>query len=426
MTEILNSTKIIQLELDLRPLRARIDGDVVGPGDADWDEARQAWNLAVDQRPAAVAIPEAAEDVAAVVEFARTAACVAPQGTGHNAGPYARSPTRSSSRPTSCAASRSTPRRASPAPGRRAWAEVAEPAAEHGLAPLAGSSPDVGVVGYVLGGGLWWLARKHGLASNSVRAIELVTADGALVRADRDDHPDLFWALRGGGGNFGIVTAVEIELYPVPDGLRRDDAVAVGARRRGPQGLGRVDPHRARRGQHERAPDPGPAAAGHPRVPPRPRLRGDRRRLPRRRGGRRGAVRPAARARPEMDSFGPMAPGGLSFIHMDPEGPTPGIGGHTMLGELDDEAIDALVAVAGARLRHAAGDGRAAPAGGAVARSGEGRSTHARARTRLFAVGIPMTPEVGAAVHAHLAEADRRDGEVGRRHGVHELRRDQS
>ena len=132
------------------------------------------------------------------------------------------------------------------------WVEVTQPASELGLAPLAGSSPDVGVVGYVLGGGLSWLARKHGLASNSVRAIELVTADGELVRATHDDHADLFWALRGGGGNYGVVTAVEIELYALRDRLRRDDAVAVGARRRGPQGLGRVDPHRARRG-HARA-----------------------------------------------------------------------------------------------------------------------------------------------------------------------------
>ena len=109
MTEILNSTKIIQLELDLRPLRARMDGDVVGPGDADWDEARLAWNLAVDQRPAAVAVPESAEDVAAVVAFARTDGLrVAPQGTGHNARPLGDLGTRSCSRPTGCAASRST------------------------------------------------------------------------------------------------------------------------------------------------------------------------------------------------------------------------------------------------------------------------------------------------------------------------------
>src|SRR5687768_9302698 len=97
------------------------------------------------------------------------------------------------------------------------WLEVSTAASEHGLAPLAGSSPDVSVVGYSLGGGVGWLARKHGLSANSVLAIELVTADGQLRRADHENDPDLFWALRGGGGSFGIVTAMEIRLYPLPE-----------------------------------------------------------------------------------------------------------------------------------------------------------------------------------------------------------------
>jgi len=95
------------------------------------------------------------------------------------------------------------------------WLEVVEAAAAHGLATLAGSSPDVGVVGYTLGGGLSFLGRKLGLCANHVRALELVTADGRLVRCDRDHVPDLFWALRGGGGSFGVVTAVELELFPI-------------------------------------------------------------------------------------------------------------------------------------------------------------------------------------------------------------------
>ena len=86
-----------------------------------------------------------------------------------------------------------------------------------GLAALHGSTPDVSVAGYSLGGGVGWYARKLGLSTNSVTAIELVTADGGLRRVDADNDADLFWALRGGGGNFGIVTALEVELYSIPD-----------------------------------------------------------------------------------------------------------------------------------------------------------------------------------------------------------------
>ena len=96
------------------------------------------------------------------------------------------------------------------------WAEVSEAAAEHGLAALAGSSPDVGVVGYSLGGGVSWLARRYGLAANSVTAVELVNAESELVRADADNESELFWALRG-GGSFGVVTALEFQLYPIAE-----------------------------------------------------------------------------------------------------------------------------------------------------------------------------------------------------------------
>jgi len=97
------------------------------------------------------------------------------------------------------------------------WADVTVAPGEHGLAPLAGSSPDVGVVGYTLGGGIGWLGRKYGLPANSVLAVEIVTAGGEIVRADRVQEPELFWALRGGGGNFGVVTALEFALYPVAE-----------------------------------------------------------------------------------------------------------------------------------------------------------------------------------------------------------------
>ena len=102
------------------------------------------------------------------------------------------------------------------------WIEVVEAAAEHGLAALAGSSPDVGVVGYTLGGGLSWLARKHGIGANQVTAIEVVTASGDFVRADWANEPDLFWALRGGGGAFGDRHRDRVQ--PLPDRARSTPA----------------------------------------------------------------------------------------------------------------------------------------------------------------------------------------------------------
>src|SRR4029078_3551047 len=89
--------------------------------------------------------------------------------------------------------------------------------AEHGLAALSGSAGDVGVVGYSLGGGVGWMVRKHGLAGHSIARPEGVTADGELVPASPDSEPDLFWALRGGGGSFGAVTSLEISLLPVTE-----------------------------------------------------------------------------------------------------------------------------------------------------------------------------------------------------------------
>jgi FAD/FMN-containing dehydrogenase len=97
------------------------------------------------------------------------------------------------------------------------WAAVADPASAAGLAPLSGSSRDVGVTGYSLGGGVGWLGRKYGLQANALTAVEIVTADGELRRVDHDNEADLFWAVRGGGGNYGVVTALEFELFPVPE-----------------------------------------------------------------------------------------------------------------------------------------------------------------------------------------------------------------
>src|SRR4051794_10835470 len=202
------------------PLAEALTGDVVLPGDPGWDDARSAFNLLLDQHPAAVAFPADAHDVAAAVDYARRAGLrVAPQATAHNQGPLG-----NELADTLLVNVRGLDEvRVDPGAQRVRvgagvkWDRVAPRLSAHGLAGLHGSSPDVGIAGYSLGGGMGWLARKYGLQANSVTAFELVTADGTLVRTDAEHDADLFWALRGGGGNFGVVTAIEFAVYPVEE-----------------------------------------------------------------------------------------------------------------------------------------------------------------------------------------------------------------
>ena len=261
---------------------------MVLPADDGWDGARQAWNLLADQRPEAVVLAEGADDVAATVRFARDNGLrVAVQATGHAALGIA-----SFEDTILLKTSRMNGVEVDP-DARRArvdagaiWGDVAAAAAGHGLAGLSGSARDVGVVGYTLGGGHGWLARKHGIASNNVRAVDLVTADGEHVRADQDQNPDLFWALRGGGGSFGVVTSLEFDSGAAPRGVRRDGGLAGGAGPRGDSGLPRVGRRRAGRDERLGAPPPPPPAARRARAASRPADRG--RDLGIRRPGERG------------------------------------------------------------------------------------------------------------------------------------------
>src|SRR5215469_1204825 len=198
-------------------LQAGLAGDVYVPGDDGYDEARRAWNLAKDQRPAAVVFAESAADVVAAVRFARSQGMrVAPQGTGHGALPLEQLDSAMllrTERLRQVAIDREA--RTAHAEAGALWQDVAVPAGRDGLAALAGTSPNVGVAGYTLGGGIGWLARRYGLAANSVTALQIVTPDGNLVRADADHEADLFWAVRGGGGSVGVVTALDMTVYPV-------------------------------------------------------------------------------------------------------------------------------------------------------------------------------------------------------------------
>src|SRR5262249_11797150 len=168
--------------------------DLYTAEDEGWDHARRAWNLAVDQWPVAVAVPSSPKDIREIVDFARLEGLrVAAQGTGHGASALgALDDTILVKTHRMRGVTVYAERRVARVEAGAIWIDVVEAAAEHSLAALAGSSPDVGVVGSTLGGGLSWLARKHGLGANHVVAAELVTADGKLRRVDREHEPDLF------------------------------------------------------------------------------------------------------------------------------------------------------------------------------------------------------------------------------------------
>ncbi|HEX4307753.1 MAG TPA: FAD-binding oxidoreductase [Solirubrobacterales bacterium] len=200
---------------DAGPLREALAGEVIAGGETGWDAARQAWNLTADQRPPLVVFAESAADIAATVRFAAANGLrVAPQSTGHGAtsmGDLADAILLKTSRLTGVAIDPSS--RTATVEAGALWSDVVPPAAEHGLVALHGMSAAVGVAGYTLGGGIGWLVRREGFASTHVRAFEVVGADGEARRIDAGTDPDLFWALRGGGGRPAIVTSFELELF---------------------------------------------------------------------------------------------------------------------------------------------------------------------------------------------------------------------
>jgi FAD/FMN-containing dehydrogenase len=208
----------VQQGLRAASLRGLCGGAVHLPGDPAYDMARAPWNLRMSDYPAAVAYPALPDEVAEVVRAAAAAGLsVAPQGTGHGApalgGRLAEAVLLRTSAMTELTID--PEKRIARVGAGVLWGDVAERAAEHRLATLHPSSPDVGVVGYSLGGGIGWYARQLGLQCNAVTAVELVLADGTFVRATADSDADLFWALRGGGTPLGVVCGLEFELQPI-------------------------------------------------------------------------------------------------------------------------------------------------------------------------------------------------------------------
>jgi hypothetical protein len=380
--------------VDLHTLRDSFAGEIHGPGDPDWDRARIAWNLAVDQQPAAVAIPAGHDDVVLAVEFARANGLrVAAQGTGHNAAAF------ESLDGTLLVKTEAMRDVSIDADARRArvgagviWGEVVGPAVEQGLLPLSGSSHDVGVVGYTLGGGVSFLARKHGLAADHVTAIEIVTPDAEHRTVTADSDPDLFWALRGGGGNFGIVTALEFELLAIAD-------LFAGALFFPYERSGEV--LEAWRRWSADLPEEATSVGRMIQFPPIPEIpepfRGNSYAIVEMvylGGEDRGAelIAPLRELGPELDTFAMIDGNALLGLHMDPPQPVPGIGDHQMLADLDADSLAALVA--------AVGPGTGSPIlsfefrllGGALARRAEGSGALGALEGRYMTFGVGMLP----------------------------------
>jgi FAD/FMN-containing dehydrogenase len=198
-------------------LRSALSGELFCREEAGYFEAKFAWNVTIDQQPDIVVVPANTQDVQTAVRFAAEHQMpIAVQATGHG---QPRSIEGGMLINTSKLNSVSIDagRRLARMGGGAVWNDVIPLAYEAGLAPLSGSSPNVGVVGYTLGGGFGLMARTYGLAIDSVRQVEIVTPDGNLLQASENENAELFWALLGGGGAFGVVTEITMELYPSPD-----------------------------------------------------------------------------------------------------------------------------------------------------------------------------------------------------------------
>lgn len=196
-------------------LRAAVSGSVFAPGDPGFDEETVPFNRAISHHPRVVVGAAAEADVQAAVRYAADAGLpVRVQATGHGALAPVEDGVLICTRRMN-AVSIDTETRVATLGAGVVWADVLAAGAEFGLAPIIGSSPGVGAIGYSLGGGLGPLVRSHGATADWVRGFRLVTAEGAVLSVGPHEHPDLFWALRGGKGGFGVVTQLSIELAPL-------------------------------------------------------------------------------------------------------------------------------------------------------------------------------------------------------------------
>jgi FAD/FMN-containing dehydrogenase len=391
----------------LAALRRAIRGRVTLPGDPGWDRARGSWNLSVDQRPTAVVEVASPQDVQAVVRVAaREGLRVAPQSTGH--GSQALEPLDGVVllKTSALRGIEVRPERGSVWVQAGALAgEVAAAADPHRQAAVLGLAPTVGVAGLVLGGGTGWLSRAYGLSANNIRALEVVTAFGERLRVDANTEPELFWALRGGGGRFAIVIALELEAHPVGEvsagtvAWPAEHAADVLDQFRGwtadaPESLGAVLRYldvppvdavpallRGRRVVAVIAVHVGTEADGQRVMAP---LRASRAAL--------------------LDTFGPVGPVDLARVAGDPEQPAPARGDGFLVGDLAPSLADAIAGLIAGNELVPLGAFELRLLGGALGRAAEGHGALARldGAFSVFAGGVARDAEARAAVGERL------------------------
>ena len=374
-------------------LQAVTKGRVLQPADTDFEPASKPWNVAVRQSVAAVVEATDADDVASVVRYARKEGLtVAVQPNGHGASGNADGVILLRTKQLQTLEVDADARTAKVGAGVN-WGQAQAATEEHGLTGLPGSAPVVSVVGYTLGGGLGWFARKYGLAADSVRAFDLVDADGNQQHVTADSDADLFWALRGAGGDVAIVTAIEYDLRPAPglyggalawpadkaaDVLATFKEVTAQAPDELTLWYGRLEiPNGPPPMVAIQAAYLGDADAGQALLSPFDKL-GD----------------------PLQDTRQARTLGELAEITNDPTDPSPGKGRTSMLTSLNDDVTETLLdgslaPLLALQLRHT---------GGALAQAGPGAGPHGSITEPylLYAFGLPLSPELAAGITTKL------------------------
>ncbi len=412
--------------VDWDALRAVVDGRLITRADADWQQARMAWQVNVDQQPAAVLEVANASDVVTAVRWAIEAGVsVTAQPSGHAARTTLDNTLLLRTRALRVIAVDVEERTAAVGAGVK-FGELMNELDGTGLIALCGSNPDPSVVGLLLGGGVSWFTRAHGFTANSVVSVDLVTPDGELVHVTQESDPELFWALRGGGGDFGIVVRVELRLFPAPELYGGqlmwsiEDAPKVLKAFRD---LALVAPRELTLWAHiMHFPDMD--------VVPEP-LRG--KSFVNVTSTFIGSAKMAEillwslrdAAPVVMDMMGEITPSQVGDVAAEPTDPMPVMESSMLLTSLDDEAIDALIAAVGDRNTCPLAIVQIRGLGGAFA---EEPALGGAVRTvvepfNVFSLGIPAVPELAeaiphgfAAVEAalgHLASGRRMPNFVG-------------